>query len=67
MPNSGYTVRGLHERSGCRAGPTMTTLSTRHLFLSSGGVSPWKSTVPMSCWISHVLNRGGLAVRSPLD
>jgi hypothetical protein len=48
VPNSGYAVGSLHERSGCRADPTMTISYTRHPLLSSGSVSPWKSTAPRS-------------------
>jgi hypothetical protein len=40
VPNSGYAVGSLHERSGCCADPTMTRSYTRHPLLSSGGVSP---------------------------
>jgi len=34
MPNLGHNIRGLNERSGCRAAPTMTTLcSEKFLFV----------------------------------
>jgi len=48
VPNSGYAVGSLHERSSCRADPTMTISYTRHPLLSSRSVSPWKSTAPRS-------------------